>query len=53
MTAQSILLVDDDENLRWVVQTQLEDAGYSVKTAGTGEEALSLIRQRPAGARAH
>lgn len=47
MTAQSILLVDDDENLRWVVQTQLEDAGYSVKTAGTGEEALSLIANDP------
>ena len=24
----SILVVDDDENLRWVTQTQLEDAGY-------------------------
>ena len=49
MTKTRLLVVDDDENLRWVTQTQLEDAGYSVVTAADGNEALAAIRsQRPA-----
>ena len=36
-----ILVVDDDENLRWVTQTQLEDAGYKVITVPNGEAALA------------
>jgi DNA-binding NtrC family response regulator len=39
----SILVVDDDENLRWVTQTQLEDAGYNVTTVANGEAALSAL----------
>jgi DNA-binding NtrC family response regulator len=43
-----ILVVDDDENLRWVTQTQLEDAGYQVMTVPNGEAALSVLdKQRP------
>ena len=48
MTATRILLVDDDDNLRWVTQTQLEEAGYAVTTAADGETALDAIdRERP------
>jgi two-component system NtrC family response regulator len=44
-----ILVVDDDQNLRWVTQTQLEDAGYTVVTVANGEAALSAMdQQRPA-----
>jgi DNA-binding NtrC family response regulator len=44
----TILVVDDDENLRWVTQTQLEDAGYLVSTVPSGEAALiALNKQRP------
>ncbi len=47
MTPARILVVDDDENLRWVLETQLSDAGYSVATAKDGEEALELIEREP------
>ena len=44
-----ILVVDDDANLRWVLQTQLEDAGYEVATAGDGQAALAFVQHtRPA-----
>jgi DNA-binding NtrC family response regulator len=44
-----ILVVDDDDNLRWVTQTQLEDAGYEVATVADGAAALEEIeRKRPA-----
>lgn len=39
----TILLVDDDENVRRVAQIQLEEAGYQVAAAGTGEQALALF----------
>ena len=44
MTKTRILVVDDDDNLRWVVQTQLEDAGYEVDTAADGAAALTAIQ---------
>jgi len=48
MMKTSILVVDDDENLRWVTQTQLEDAGYEVVASPDGEAALrSLNGRRP------
>ncbi len=43
MNAARILVVDDDENLRWVLQTQLEDMGYAVSTAADGQTALASI----------
>jgi two-component system NtrC family response regulator len=49
MTKTRILVVDDDDNLRWVVRTQLEDAGYEVATAADGPAALADIQEsRPA-----
>ena len=49
MKKTRILVVDDDDNLRWVVQTQLEDAGYEVDTAPDGATALNAIQNpRPA-----
>lgn len=47
MSSARILVVDDDENLRWVTQTQLEDAGYTVSTAADGHEALEAIEKQP------
>ena len=43
MTGRHILVVDDDENLRWITQAQLEDAGFRVETAESGERALERI----------
>jgi two-component system NtrC family response regulator len=49
MTKTRILVVDDDANLRWVLQIQLEDAGYEVATAGDGSAALAAVQDsRPA-----
>lgn len=48
MSPARILVVDDDDNLRWVLETQISDAGYSVVTAKDGEEALEAIeREQP------
>jgi DNA-binding NtrC family response regulator len=45
MTKTRVLVVDDDENLRWVTQTQLDDAGYAVTAAADGETALNTLNQ--------
>jgi DNA-binding NtrC family response regulator len=42
-----ILVVDDDENLRRVVQFQLEQRGYEVRTAPGGTQALQVMQQMP------
>ena len=46
MNAARILVVDDDDNLRWVLQTQLEQMGYAATTAADGVTALEAYRQR-------
>lgn len=38
-----VLVIDDDRNLRKIISTNLELAGYSVETASNGEEALAKI----------
>jgi len=38
-----LLVIDDDENLRKVTGYNLESAGFSVLSAGTGQEGLELI----------
>jgi DNA-binding NtrC family response regulator len=40
---RSILVVDDDESLRRVIQLQLEEAGYEVSTASDGPTALAKM----------
>jgi len=40
---KTILLADDDVNLRRVLEFQLKDAGYIVSTAGDGAEALEVF----------
>jgi len=42
-----ILVVDDDESLRWVTQAQLQQSGYQVDAAANGKEALSAIHENP------
>lgn len=46
MNNHSILLVDDDDSLRRVMQIQLEEAGYSVGTAPDAEAALAALDSR-------
>lgn len=40
MQNNRILIIDDDENIRKVMQTILEDEGYSVETAETGKKGI-------------
>ncbi len=42
-----ILVVDDDESLRRVVQFQLEQRGYEVRTASGSAQALHVMQQSP------
>ena len=47
VTPRSILIVDDDEQLRTLFRKVLEEAGYLVFEAPTGQEGLRLFRQTP------
>jgi CheY-like chemotaxis protein len=44
---KTVLVVDDEPNVRHYLQAILEDAGFNVETAGDGEEALDKIKARP------
>jgi two-component system, NarL family, sensor histidine kinase EvgS len=46
--ARSILVVEDEVQLRRLVQRLLEGAGYRVRTAGEGRAALAALDQEPA-----
>ncbi|HMQ21308.1 MAG TPA: sigma-54 dependent transcriptional regulator, partial [Planctomycetota bacterium] len=42
-SASSLLLVDDEEDLRWLLASCLRDRGYDVLEAESGEAALALL----------
>ncbi len=44
-TKKKILIVDDDPRVREILSLYLEKEGFTIKTACSGEEALSLIRK--------
>jgi len=44
---KTVLVVDDEEDVRFFLQSVLEDAGYKVETAADGEEALEKARANP------
>ena len=41
----SILIVDDDENIRIILQKSLEKEGYHVSTSKSAEEAVSTLQR--------
>ena len=45
MSEKNILIVDDDEDLSFIISEMLKDYGYSVTTAASGEEAFDLLSQ--------
>ncbi len=48
--SRTMLVVDDDADIRELVAEALEDAGYAVETADNGIEALEMVgRTVPAG----
>ena len=42
----TVLVVDDEEGVRALLRRQLNSAGHTVLEAGSGPEALGLVRQR-------
>uniref|UniRef100_Q01W85 Response regulator receiver protein n=1 Tax=Solibacter usitatus (strain Ellin6076) TaxID=234267 RepID=Q01W85_SOLUE len=45
MVASRILIVDDDTQVRSFLTLAFENAGYEVKTAGCGSDAIALLSQ--------
>ncbi len=43
MPAKNILIIDDDEDLSFIISEMLESYGYSVTTAANGEEAFGRL----------
>ncbi|GGX78673.1 response regulator [Massilia dura] len=46
-TAKTILIVDDDADIRSVLSEFLEEEGYATATAPNGREALSYLQKHP------
>jgi DNA-binding response OmpR family regulator len=44
---KTVLVVDDEPEIRKLVRRVLEDRGYRVTEAGRGHEALALLKDRP------
>ncbi|MDA3822169.1 MAG: sigma-54 dependent transcriptional regulator [Bacteroidales bacterium] len=44
-SGENILVVDDDQDFRWVVGNILQENGYKVTQAQDGEEALNLLEK--------
>jgi len=40
-----VLVVDDDEDVRWFLRIALSEWGYSVLCAGDGDEAMAIARK--------
>jgi CheY-like chemotaxis protein len=47
VSRRSILLVEDDRDIREILAASLEDEGFEVMTASNGLEALRVLRTRP------
>jgi len=48
MASKRILIVDDEQNISFLLQNILEDAGYDIATADNGIAALEVIKhQKP------
>ncbi len=45
METRTILVVDDEESIRFLYREELEEEGYRVITAADGEEALRKVRK--------
>jgi response regulator RpfG family c-di-GMP phosphodiesterase len=47
--SETILIVDDDPDVREIMSSVLAELGYHVKEAGNGEAALDIQKDVPAG----
>jgi CheY-like chemotaxis protein len=44
---KSVLVVDDEPDMRFLLRLTLERSGFSVSEASTGEEALDMLERTP------
>ena len=44
---QTILVVDDDDPIRRLIELELKDDGYQVLTASNAQDALKLVQSEP------
>lgn len=49
MTKKTVLVVDDEDFIRRMVEKMLSLGGYDVVTANSGEQALDILRERGGG----
>ncbi len=45
--AAQVLVIDDDNSIRWVLTEALEDEGFSVTAAANAQDARKLLEQHP------
>lgn len=43
---KTVLVIDDDEDMLWLVSDVLQDAGYAVETAADGGQGLEAVARR-------
>jgi DNA-binding NtrC family response regulator len=46
MAKARVLVVDDEESLRFLLTSELEAEAFEVQSAGDGEEAIEIIRKK-------
>ena len=46
MSGEKILVVDDEELIRWSLKEELENEGYEVASAADGQQALKLFQEK-------
>ena len=44
---KTILVVDDDDSIRRLIELELKDDGYEVLTAANAQDALKLVQSEP------
>lgn len=47
MSIHKILVADDEESIRWVLAKSLGKLGYQVELATSGDQALTMLREKP------
>lgn len=47
MSTKTLLIVDDEACITFMLASRFRELGYEVATAGNGEEALAIIRAMP------
>ncbi len=46
MAKPKVLIVDDEEALRFLLASELEAEGFEVRSAGDGDEAIDIVRKK-------